>query len=247
MVGSEVVTHCKVNKNLAPYQQWNVIHSFCLWPLVVCAPPPLSNYSSFCRWSWLKTARVKSTGILSFSCHLRRFQRATFPQQPPWQPAQRPWCRLHHRTSLREKPVTMTRSGTRSRPAQRGQTRRVGNAPDARRMEKPERATEGWTTPTTWAWERPVKREPKPHQRRRNGQRASPRERCRPRTCLSIRMSPHIACVSRSPTVRWSAATTTSVPSSGFISLVWGCIINPKASGTAPNAEGRMRRPWTRP
>lgn len=36
MVGTEVVTYCKVNRNLAPYQRGNLIHpSDCLWPLLV--------------------------------------------------------------------------------------------------------------------------------------------------------------------------------------------------------------------
>lgn len=241
MVGTEVFTCCKVDRNRSHYQSWNLIRPWWSW---WCS----SLHSSFfCRWSWWKTAPVKSTGIRSFSCHLRRFQRATFPRQPPWQPVQCPWCRRRRPTSRRGKPATMTRSGTSSRLVRRGETRPEGNAPDARKMETPEIVTEGWTTRTKWAWERPAKRERKPHQRRRKGQRASLRERCLPRTCPSTQMSPHTACVSRSPTARWLAATTTSVPSSGFTSLVWDCIINPKASGTALNVEGRMRRPWTRP
>lgn len=154
----------------------------------------------------MRTERDKSTGILNFSFPLKKSRRVKFPQRPPRRPPPpRPRCprrRRHRPPLLRAKRATTKRSATRSPPAQLPETRPEANAQDVRKMATLVRATGVRITRRTQASGRPGKRGLKRLRRRRKGPKGNPREKCRPRTCPSTRMSRRTACVSRCPTAR---------------------------------------------
>lgn len=60
-------------------------------------------------------------------------------------------------------------------------------------------------------------------------------------TCLSIPTNPLTAYAIKYLTERWLGATTTTVPSSGSISVAWVCHRNPKAVGTVQDVARRSK------